>query len=267
MSKLWVALTLLDAVDRGVLGLDDPITVRRADLTLFHQPVRAMMGPDGFATTIRDLLTIAMTQSDNTANDVLLRRVGGPEAVRAFLARAGMPGIAFGPGERLLQARIAGLEWKPEYADAAGRACSWPARRCRWRCGGRRSNAISPIRWTAPQPEAIAAGAGAAAQGRTALGRIDPGAALDHGAEQDRAAAAEGRARRELGVRPQDRDGAGTRQLATGYNDVGLLTAPDGRTFAVAVMIASTRQPIPVRMRLMQNVTRAVVAFAGAGAG
>jgi beta-lactamase class A len=52
--------------------------------------------------------------------------------------------------------------------------------------------------------------------------------------------------------------------LATGYNDVGLLTAPDGRTFAVAVMIASTRQPIPVRMRLMQDVTRAVVAFAGA---
>jgi len=29
------------------------------------------------------------------------------------------------------------------------------------------------------------------------------------------------------------------------------------------VMIASTRQPIPVRMRLMGDVTRAVVAAAG----
>ena len=32
---------------------------------------------------------------------------------------------------------------------------------------------------------------------------------------------------------------------STGYNDVGLITAPDGRTYAVAVMIASTRQPDP----------------------
>jgi len=47
--------------------------------------------------------------------------------------------------------------------------------------------------------------------------------------------------------------------LSTGYNDVGLLVAPDGHRYAVAVMIASTRQPIPVRMQLMGNVTRAIV--------
>ena len=50
--------------------------------------------------------------------------------------------------------------------------------------------------------------------------------------------------------------------LSTGYNDVGLLVAPDGHRYAVAVMIASTRQPISTRMRLMGNVTRAVVASA-----
>jgi beta-lactamase class A len=50
--------------------------------------------------------------------------------------------------------------------------------------------------------------------------------------------------------------------LSTGYNDVGLLVAPDGHRYAVSVMIASTRQPIPVRMRLMGDVTRAVIAAA-----
>ena len=47
--------------------------------------------------------------------------------------------------------------------------------------------------------------------------------------------------------------------LSTGYNDVGILVSPDGHRYAVAVMIASTHEPIPVRMRLMGNVTRAII--------
>jgi beta-lactamase class A len=47
---------------------------------------------------------------------------------------------------------------------------------------------------------------------------------------------------------------------STGYNDVGLITAPDGRTYAVAVMIASTHRPVPERMTLMASVAAAVVA-------
>jgi beta-lactamase class A len=48
--------------------------------------------------------------------------------------------------------------------------------------------------------------------------------------------------------------------LGTGYNDVGLLTAPDGRVYAVAVMIAVTRETIPVRQAIMADVAHAVVA-------
>jgi beta-lactamase class A len=49
--------------------------------------------------------------------------------------------------------------------------------------------------------------------------------------------------------------------LSTGYNDVGVLTAPDGRSYTVAVMIASTRAPVPVRQALMADVARAVVRY------
>ena len=45
-----------------------------------------------------------------------------------------------------------------------------------------------------------------------------------------------------------------------GYNDIGILTAPDGRSYAVAVMIKLTSVPLPVRMTLMNNVVRAVIA-------
>ena len=45
-----------------------------------------------------------------------------------------------------------------------------------------------------------------------------------------------------------------------GYNDIGILTAPDGKSYAVAVMIKLTSVPLPVRMTLMNNVVRAVIA-------
>ncbi len=44
-----------------------------------------------------------------------------------------------------------------------------------------------------------------------------------------------------------------------GYNDVGLLTAPDGKSYALAVMIGDTPRPIPDRQALMQAVVAAVV--------
>jgi beta-lactamase class A len=48
--------------------------------------------------------------------------------------------------------------------------------------------------------------------------------------------------------------------VQAGYNDIGILTAPDGRSYAVAVMIKRTSTPLGVRMTLMNNVVRAVIA-------
>ena len=46
-----------------------------------------------------------------------------------------------------------------------------------------------------------------------------------------------------------------------GYNDVGILTAPDGSRYAVAVMIGRTARPVPERMEMMHDVVGAVVEY------
>ncbi|HKP77567.1 MAG TPA: serine hydrolase, partial [Phenylobacterium sp.] len=48
------------------------------------------------------------------------------------------------------------------------------------------------------------------------------------------------------------------RGASVGINDVGLITAPDGHVYAVAVMMRRTRQSVPARLAFMQAVTRAV---------
>jgi len=112
VSKLWVSIAVMDAVDKGELRLEDKVTLRKSDMTLFHQPIASLIGPDGYTTTIAALLRRAMTQSDNTANDFLMRRVGGPSAIRDVIASKRLGAIRFGPGERHFQAATAGMTWR-----------------------------------------------------------------------------------------------------------------------------------------------------------
>ncbi|HYX46148.1 MAG TPA: serine hydrolase, partial [Sphingomicrobium sp.] len=112
VSKLWVSITALDAVDRRRASLDDEVTLTTADLTLFHEPIIEDILKSGtYTTTLGDLMLRAITTSDNTANDKLMRSVGGPRAVRAMIARKHLGAIRFANGERDMQSRIAGLTW------------------------------------------------------------------------------------------------------------------------------------------------------------
>jgi beta-lactamase class A len=258
VSKLWVAMTVLDFRDAGRLKLDDPITLTREDITLFHQPVAALIKADGYHTTVGELLQRALTMSDNTCNDRLLRYVGGPTAVRDFIVRKGLGDIRFGPGERLLQSKTAGLEWKPEFAF--GNAFT----RARARLApSARLDAFE--RYIADPPDGAAPLAIAGA-----LAKLKNGKLLSPASTQYLMGTMElshtGRQRLRGAVPPGWTFGhkTGTGQdlggRTAGYNDVGFLIAPDGKAYSIAVMIGDTPRPIPERQALMQAVVEAVVA-------
>jgi beta-lactamase class A len=258
VSKLWVAMTLLDNVDRGKLTLNDPVTIRREDLTLFHQPLADMVRGEGYTTTFADLVTRALTQSDNTANDSVLRRVGGPEAVRGFLARRFISSIRFGPGERAMQSTTAGLAW--DQSLSSGRA--FYAARDRLPLSVREAALDS---YLANPPDGASASAIAETLARLKRGEILSAPSTAYLLETMHEAKT-GPQRVKGGV-PADWSYAhktGTGQIlgarATGFNDVGVMTAPDGTSYAIAVMIGSTTVSIPERWALMQGVARAVVA-------
>lgn len=257
VSKLWVAMTVLDQRDAGKLSLDEPILVTRDDLTLFHQPIAALAAkPGGFRTTVGGLLFRALTQSDNTANDKLLWRVGGPAAVREFIARKRLGAIRFGPGERLLQAGTAGLTWSQGMSMGRG----FEAARARLpedvRLAAFERHVASPPDGAAPL--AIA----------DALARLARGELLSETSTRTlldtMASSITGRARLRAGLAPgwQIAHKTGTGQefhgRNAGFNDIGLLTAPDGRRYAVAVMIGDTRAPMRERQQLIAAVSAAL---------
>jgi beta-lactamase class A len=259
VSKFWVALTALDKADKGLLSLHAPVTVRKEDMTLFHQPIARQIGASGYSTTINDLMYRAITQSDNTCNDVVLWKAGGPEAVRAFLQAKRIQGIRFGPGERLLQSRIAGMEWRQAYAYNGG---FYTARNA-VPASARRAAFESYIR--DPMDGATPLGT------VDALARLKRGELLSPGSTQKLLSIMSntktGAQRLKGGLQPGWRlaHKTGTGQVLggeqAGYNDIGVITGPDGRSYAVAVFIRRTAAPLAHRMAAMQNTVRAVISY------
>jgi beta-lactamase class A len=262
VSKLWVALTVLDAVDQGRMTLDQRVRIGPEDLTLFHQPLAARVRSEGSVTmSVRDLIETAITHSDNTANDSLLRTVGGPDAVRAFIDKKDLGAIRFGPGERLLQAGTAGLKWQQAYS--VGRAF-YQARAAlpdATRLAARNAYLANPP--DGASPEAIASALTRLARG-TLLSPDSTEYLLDV-MSRTRSGPRRLKAGLPAGWKFLHKTGTGQdyKGSTAGYNDIGIATAPDGTRYAIVVLLGDTNASIPARMALMQAVSGAVADYHG----
>lgn len=262
VSKTWVALAMLDQVDQGRLRLTDPVTITADDLTLFHQPLASRVRSEGqVQSTVGALLETAITGSDNTANDALLRTIGGPSAVHAFINGKNLGRIRFGPGERLLQSRIAGLQWQQRYSVAR----NFQVARAEVPVELRRQ-ALN--RYLADPEDGAAPSAIVDALARLARGELLSASStrlmLDT-MSRTRSGPQRLKAGVPAGWQVAHKTGTGQELegRATGYNDIGIITAPDGTRYAVAVMLADTSASVPARMQLMQAVSRSVATFHG----
>lgn len=91
-SKIAVAATFLDGVDKGRWSLDDQfplmVPVKSAKYAGDKAPVRA-----GKLYSGRELIELALMHSSNPATDALLAAVGGPGAVNRWIRTTGIDGM------------------------------------------------------------------------------------------------------------------------------------------------------------------------------
>lgn len=91
-SKIAIAATFLDGVDKGKWSLDDQfplmIPVKSAKYSSDKAPVRA-----GKMMSGRQLIELSLIHSSNPATDALLAAVGGPVAVNRWIRSAGIEGM------------------------------------------------------------------------------------------------------------------------------------------------------------------------------
>ena len=259
-SKLWVAITALDAVDHGRLSLDTRVPLDRSDLTLFHQPLAAKILDGSMQSiTLGELMFTAITQSDNTANDKLLRSVGGSPAVRRMIARKGLGAIRFYNGERALQSRIAGLTWNPSYSIGS----AFFDARSALPMSVRKRAFARYIRdpYDGASPHAIANALAALRNGNLLSPQSTERLLSTMG--QTKTGGMRVRAALAPGWEWNHKTGTGQELSGriAGINDIGLLTAPDGAIYAVAIMTIPKNNSSGDAQKLMRDITRTIEAF------
>jgi beta-lactamase class A len=111
--KAPVAAAVLDRIEHGQNSMDQTIMLRRNELE--SGTIRDHFHGDRMTFTVRELLTYAVSKSDNSAVDALIRFVGGPSIIEHYLRTHGIEGMhvdrdeagnaqlfdALGPGETL----------------------------------------------------------------------------------------------------------------------------------------------------------------------
>jgi len=114
MSTIKVPL-LVEAfrqVDEGKLKLDSRIEMKRADQR-FGTGVMRTLDP-GLHFTLKDLLTLMIIQSDNSATDMVFEQVGGPKRVSQTMREMGLTNI-IAPGTSFEWFRALGAASDPAW--------------------------------------------------------------------------------------------------------------------------------------------------------
>lgn len=221
--KLPIGMAVLNQVDSGKLKLDQAVRVEKSDFVRRGQrsPSRDK-NPDGAVMSVRQLLRLAVSQSDGTASDVLFDLVGGAEAVKRYLDEIEVKDVIVADREKEI-----GRDRETQYRNWASP-----------------EGAVSLLR-------ALHESRGLSEQSKEFLlklmiesptgpkrlkGLLPAGATVAHKT---------GTSGTTDGVTP-----------AT--NDVGLITLPNGRHLAVAVFVADSRADAETREGVIAKVARTV---------
>ncbi len=250
--KTPVAAAVLAQVDAGRIRLNQEVTITREQVVggTAVPSIGAHFSGAQMHFTVERLLVAAVSESDNTAVDALIRLVGGPQVVTDFLRKHGIEGMRVDLGEGGISQIFAdtanGQIIPTNETDEAALA-----RRRR----GYRAYLDDPRNRTTPEAaaeflEKLWAGQLLSADSSRRL--------LDLMYGQTKPV----RLRAGLPADVRFADKCGTSSSLDGetaaYNDIGILTWPNGHTVIVAAFLTGSKADKPTRDALFAEIGKDV---------
>lgn len=220
--KLPIGMAVLHQVDKEALKLDQKVTVRPSEFVGSGQvsPLRDR-NPRGVELSLGEVLRYAVSESDGTASDVLLRVAGGPAEVQKYLHELGIDGIMVVDTEKAI-GRSSDVQYRnwatPESALALLRIVA----EARSLSPSSHELLIKLITETPTGPKRI-------------KGMLPPGTVVAH----------------------KTGSSGTTDGLTRATNDIGIVTLPDGRHLAVAVFVSDTKVGTEAAEAVIAKIARA----------
>jgi beta-lactamase class A len=220
--KLPIGMAVLRQVDEGKLKLNERVRVEKGDFVSQrqHSPLRDK-NPKGVELSVEELLRYAVAESDGTASDVLLRLVGGADAVGKYLSEIRVGEMIVANTEKEI-----GGDWETQYRNWASPEGAVALLRALHERRGlsEQSQALLMKVLTESTPGA-----------KRLKGLLPAGTAVAH----------------KTGT-------SGTQGgITAATNDIGLLTLPNGKHLAIAVFVSDSPTDEATREAVIAKVARA----------
>ncbi len=218
--KLPISMAVLKQFEEQRLDLTQKVAVTKADFVRqgMASAIRDKF-PEGREISVRDLIWYAMVESDGTASDVLLRVIGGPERVQAYLAKWGVSDMRVVNSEKEI-----GRDWETQYEN-----------------------------WSTPEAavsllKILHDEGNLAPPYRQML--LDDMAASRPGAARIRGLLEAARAEHKTGT------GGTQNGITSATNDIGIVHLPNGQKFAIAVFVSDSRADLKTREAVIAKITK-----------
>lgn len=220
--KFPVAMAVLAQVDQGKLNLEQKVRIERSDIPL--RSVALDQKAQGKEFTIAQLLKYMVSESDNTACDVLLRLIGGPKVVTQYLQALGMKDIVgANTFKELLQNKA--LQYRN---SATPDAIISLLRAFHEGKGLSKSSQELLRRLMTETPTGLKRIKGKLPQGTVVVHKTGTSSTLD------------------------------TDGVAVATNDVGIVTLPNGHHLAIAVFVSDAKADMATREAAIAQISRTV---------
>src|SRR6266566_4821225 len=221
--KLPIGMAVMTQVDAGKIKLEQTVSVTKSDFVRRgqHSPVRDQH-PNGAELSVSDLLRFAISESDGTASDVLMKLAGGPEAVEEYLDQLKITGMVVANTEKEI-----GQDWQTQYRNwSSPEAATGLLRALQERRGlseTSRTLLLKLMIESTPGPKRL-------------KGLLPAGTIVAH----------------KTGT-------SGTEKgITAATNDIGIMTLPNGQHLAIAVFVSDSSADEATREAVIAKVARAV---------
>lgn len=222
--KLPIAMAVLRQIEAGKIKLDQKVRVEKSDFVRkgMRSPLRDE-NPDGAKLTVSELLRLAVSESDGTASDVLLELIGGGAAAMNYLSEIKVADIIIANSEKEL-----GQDQKLQYKNWASP-----------------NGAVDLLR--------------ALEEKRAGFSELNKAILVKSMLESPTGP------KRLKGLLPKDAAVAhktGTSGTINGVtaatNDIGIITLPNGKSFAIAVFVSDSQADEKTREEVIARIAKAV---------
>jgi beta-lactamase class A len=224
--KLPICMAVMQQIDAGTIKLDQKVAVTKSDFVRVgqHSPIRDR-NPNGAEITVSELLRFAISESDGTASDVLIKLAGGPEAVQSYLSGLSINEMIVANTEKGI-----GKDWETQYRNyATPDAAIALLRALHEKRGLSESSQALLLKYMIESTPGE----------KRLKGLLPPGTVVAH----------------KTGT-------SGTEKgITAATNDIGIITLPNGKHLAIAVFVSDSPADEATREGVIAKIAKAVWDF------